>query len=48
VGDRLMLTAHHLRPSVSIGSGSWWMLFIPEYDSGNRSFGASYVSDLCH
>ncbi|MFF0747952.1 trypsin-like serine peptidase [Streptomyces sp. NPDC004267] len=48
VGDRLVLTAHHLRPSVSIGNGSWWVSFAPEYDNGNGAFGASDVSDLRH
>jgi V8-like Glu-specific endopeptidase len=51
VGDRLMLTAHHLRPSNSIAKGSWWMTFAPHFDSGtnpNSPFGTSYVSDLRH
>ncbi|MEU6586747.1 trypsin-like serine protease [Nocardia sp. NPDC046763] len=51
VGARLMLTAHHLRPSQSIGQGSWWMTFSPHFDSGadpNTPFGSSNVSDLAH
>jgi V8-like Glu-specific endopeptidase len=51
VGDRLMLTAHHMRPSNSIAKGSWWMTFAPHFDSGsnpNSPFGTSYVSDLRH
>jgi len=48
VGDRLMLTAHHLRPSSSISRGSWWMTFTPHSDSGSAPFGASNVSDLRH
>jgi len=51
VGDRLMLTAHHLRPSNSIARGSWWMTFTPHFDSGstpNAPFGSSNVSDLRH
>lgn len=51
VGDRLMLTAHHLRPSNSIAKGSWWMTFAPNFDSGNTPtapFWSSFVSDLRH
>lgn len=51
VGDRLMLTAHHMRPSSSIARGSWWMTFAPHFDSGstpNAPFGSSNVSDLRH
>lgn len=52
VGDRLMLTAHHLRPSRSIDSGGgWWMTFTPNFDSAaapSAPFGASNVSDLRH
>jgi V8-like Glu-specific endopeptidase len=51
VGDRLMLTAHHMRPSNSIANGSWWMTFSPNFDSSNvpnAPFGSSNVSDLQH
>jgi V8-like Glu-specific endopeptidase len=51
IGDRLVLTAHHLRPSQSIARGSWWMTFTPFFDSGNNPtspFGSSNVSDLRH
>jgi V8-like Glu-specific endopeptidase len=51
VGDRLMLTAHHLRPAQSIAAGSWWMTFAPHFDSAlspANPFGTSYVSDLRH
>lgn len=51
VGDRIMLTAHHMRPSHSIERGSWWMTFTPNFDSSrqpNAPFGASNVSDLRH
>ncbi|MEO8829025.1 trypsin-like peptidase domain-containing protein [Lapillicoccus sp.] len=48
IGDRLMLTAHHMRPSATIARGSWWMTFTPNFDSGNAPFGSSNVSDLRH
>jgi V8-like Glu-specific endopeptidase len=51
VGDRLMLCAHHMRPSNSIAQGNWWMTFVPNFDSGstpNAPFGSSNVSDLRH
>jgi len=51
IGDRLMLTAHHLRPSNSIARGSWWVNFVPHFDSGSSPsdpFGSSFVSDLAH
>ena len=51
VGDRLMLTAHHIRPSKSIANGNWWMTFAPHFDSAgspNAPLGASNVSDLRH
>jgi len=48
IGDRLMLTAHHLRPSQSIAQGSWWMSFTPNSDLGSAPFGSSNVSDLLH
>jgi V8-like Glu-specific endopeptidase len=51
VGDRLMLTAHHMRPGNSIAKGSWWMTFAPHFDgasSPSAPFGTSFVSDLCH
>ena len=48
IGDRLMLTAHHMRPSNSIGRGSWWMTFTPNADLGTAPFGSSSVSDLRH
>jgi len=48
IGDRLVLTAHHMRPSASIARGSWWMTFTPNFDSGNAPFGSSNVSDLRH
>jgi V8-like Glu-specific endopeptidase len=49
IGDRLMLTAHHLLPANSIARGSWSMTFTPHFDSGsspNAPFGSSNVSDL--
>ncbi|WNC94496.1 serine protease [Paraburkholderia sp. FT54] len=51
IGDRLMLTAHHMRPSASINRGSWWMTFSPHFDGAtnpNAPFGSSNVSDLRH
>ncbi len=48
IGDRLMLTAHHLRPSQSIARGSWSMTFTPNSDQGSAPFGSSNVSDLRH
>jgi V8-like Glu-specific endopeptidase len=49
IGDRLMLTAHHMLPTNSILRGSWWMTFTPNFDSSNifmAPFGSSNVSDL--
>jgi V8-like Glu-specific endopeptidase len=49
VGDRLMLTAHHMLPTNSIQRGNWWMTFTPNFDSSitpNAPFGSSNVSDL--
>ena len=49
VGDRLMLTAHHLLPTNSILKGNWWMTFTPSFDissTPNSPFGSSNVSDL--
>ena len=48
IGDRLMLTAHHMRPSQSIARGHWWMTFTPNSDLGSAPFGSSNVSDLRH
>jgi V8-like Glu-specific endopeptidase len=50
VGDRLMLTAHHMRPDRSIAAGNWWMHFTPQFGlpSGQAPFGDSFVSDLRH
>jgi hypothetical protein len=51
VGDRLMLTAHHMRPSRSIANGSWWVNFAPHFDSASNPstpLGSSFVSDLRH
>lgn len=49
VGDRLMLTAHHVLPINSIAKGDWWIKFTPNFDSGkhpSEPFGSSFVSDL--
>jgi hypothetical protein len=46
VGGRVLLTARHLRPDVSIGQGSWWMKFVPHSFDGSEPFGSSFVSDL--
>jgi V8-like Glu-specific endopeptidase len=45
VGNRIVLTAKHMRPVNSIGTGSWWIKFIPHYYDGAEPFGSSYVSD---
>src|SRR5947209_1157412 len=29
VGDRIVLTAKHMRPVNSIAAGSWWIKFVP-------------------
>ncbi|WP_227984828.1 trypsin-like serine peptidase [Nocardia spumae] len=46
VGQRVLLTARHLRPDVSISHGSWWMKFVPAGFDGAEPFGSSFVSDL--
>lgn len=50
VGDRLMLTAHHMRPDRSIAAGNWWMHFTPQFGlpPGSTPFGDSFVSNLRH
>ncbi|WP_227243315.1 trypsin-like serine peptidase [Paraburkholderia caribensis] len=45
VGDRIVLTAKHMRPTKSIADGSWWIKFVPHYYDGAEPFGSSYVSD---
>jgi V8-like Glu-specific endopeptidase len=45
VGDRVMLTAKHMRPTASIAKGSWWIKFVPHFYDGDEPFGSSYVSD---
>ena len=46
VGNRLVLTAWHVRPAQSIDAGNWWMKFTPHYFDGTEPFGSSFVSDL--
>jgi V8-like Glu-specific endopeptidase len=48
IGDRLVLTARHVMPWNSIGTGNWWMKFTPYYFDGTEPFGSSYVSDARH
>lgn len=45
VGNRMVLTAKHMRPNRSIAAGSWWMKFVPHYYDGTEPFGSSYISD---
>jgi V8-like Glu-specific endopeptidase len=45
VGDRIVLTARHLRPEKSIAAGNWWMKFTPHYFDGTELFGSSFISD---
>jgi hypothetical protein len=45
VGDRIVLTARHLRPEKSIAAGNWWMKFTPHYFDGGEPFGSSFISN---
>jgi V8-like Glu-specific endopeptidase len=49
VGGNLIVTAGHMVPWTSFGTGSWWMKFVPDYFDGQSLWGAgieSYVSDV--
>jgi Trypsin len=45
IGNRILLTARHLRPVESIKAGHWWIKFTPHYFDGTEPFGHSFVSD---
>jgi V8-like Glu-specific endopeptidase len=46
VGDRVALTAQHMRPEKSIADGHWWIKFVPLYFDGTAQLGvSSFVSD---
>lgn len=45
VGNRVVLTARHLRPEKSIAAGRWWMKFTPHYFDGSEPFGSSFISN---
>jgi V8-like Glu-specific endopeptidase len=45
VGNRILLTARHLRPVDSIKAGNWWIKFTPHYWDGAEPFGSSFVSN---
>ncbi len=48
IGKRIIATAGHMIPWVSVAAGSWWMRFVPAFFNGSSLFGAgvqSFVSD---